>query len=76
MPLPAPQLRPGPTSLGAVATTPFGWSQAAEERAPPPQHGPSPGLDLGPQLQMLRSLYFLVAAKQLRWGALCLSPPG
>ena len=33
MPLPAPQLRPGPTSLGAVATTPFGWSQAAEERA-------------------------------------------
>ena len=79
MPLPAPQLRPGPTSLGAVATTPFGWSQAAEERArrpPPPPPGPSPGLDLGPQLQMLRSSYLLVAAKQLRWGALCLSQPG
>ena len=40
MPLPAPQLRPGPTSLGAVATTPFGWSQAAEERARRPPHPP------------------------------------
>ena len=79
MQLPAPQLRQGPTSLGTVATTPFGWSQEAEETARPPlppQHGPSPGLDLGPQLQMLRSSYLLVAAKQLRWGALCLSPPG
>jgi len=81
MPLPAPQLRPGPTSLGAVATTPFGWSQAAEERArrpppPPPSMGRAPGLDLGPQLQMLRSSYLLVAAKQLRWGALCPSPQG
>jgi len=43
MPLPAPQLRPGPTSLGAVATTPFGWSQAAEERARRPPHPPCMG---------------------------------
>jgi len=42
MPLPAPQLRPGPTSLGAVATTPFGWSQAAEERARRPPPPPPP----------------------------------
>ena len=79
MPLPAPQLRQGPTSLGTVATTPFGWSQEAEETARPPlppQHGPSPCLDLGPQVRMPRPLYFLVAAEQLRWGGSMPLPSG
>ena len=79
MQLPAPQLRQGPTSLGTVATTPFGWSQEAEETARPPlppQHGPSPGLDLGPQVRMPRPLYFLVAAEQLRWGGSMPLPAG
>ena len=53
MPLPAPQLRPGPTSLGAVATTPFGWSQAAVERArrpPPPPAWAEPRPGPGPTI--------------------------
>ena len=59
----------------AIRLEPSGGGEGATP-PPPPLHGPSPGLDLGPQLQMLRSSYLLVAAKQLRWGALCLSPPG
>ena len=74
MPLPAPQLRQGPTSLG---TTILLESRGGGDGATPPlraQHGPSPGLDLGPQVRMPRPLYFLVAAEQLRWGVLYASP--